>query len=1003
MGQGTAACQTAEQPCPPGPTAMLKDRSGTHRAVPSQLLQFEERIFGMTLTQLLLSLAAGVLLLALTGGMPFVPRLWVAGVSLSGIMLLLHGRVGGVSLVCWLYLLGRFWWLPKQARFRPPSAGAVHHLWPRVDPAASQHWVPAGELRGSIARSGTRGSDGRITALTCWAILELRSSSMLRLLPQHEQEQLLSRCQRFLDGLSFPVKLLWIVEPLDPARDPALEAQQQALDQLDAWPQLQHLQRESLQEQLHQHAHCSQIRHLAVVSVSSHEVARSRQEDQDSSQLQHVFALLTPRRPRPVAEVEVERALRIRLATVKSGLEALDLQVRLLDARAFLSTFASCLAPGTSVPSFEVELGPHRQESRAHAGRWMKRLRGLHGQLLSYASPRPQATLDPGLPLAEVLAPSAVEVSAHALSVSVGDHAQQRRYLRTYEVRGLPAELSYGWLEGLTSLGIPLIVTLHCQPLPSRIMLRRLEVQRTRLESQRLADRKALRLTRADVELEATQLRALIEALASKTLTFHSIQLLLAVHASTLERLEERTRYLLAHLRDQQVRVRALAYRHDLGWHACLPAPMTHTLPVAISQEGTTLPSDVVATCLSWSNGRVGTPSGAYLGTSRQGPQGAAVALPVYLNPWDDTKRLPNPHIVICGESGMGKSWLAKTLILGLLCTHTADVVVLDRDGDYDAIHAALGGASQRINLAGHCPINPLELPYGPGDVDLADPVDLVAEHIEQHLLSGLALLYGEALSRAQEAALTHAARLAYAERGLHMDAIRRDPQVLLQEPPTFSAFLEVLRTVPTASEVQREMLVERFDQVAYLFTEHMTLTLTPLTIFAIGKLDKRWYPFMNYVIHNFVQRYRAVHGGGRYLAYIVEEASYLLEHPESRRYLEAGARGFRKLGIAQITISQHPADFLEAGQVVLANSSTWFLLGMQRQAAQRLQLPEELERLLAEARPGRVVFRCGRELAPLDVVTYRHSPLLQALLTTDPRDRQRLARVGRAQLSGSL
>ncbi|WP_376797135.1 VirB4 family type IV secretion system protein [Thermogemmatispora sp.] len=958
----------------------------------------------MTLTQLLSDLAAGVLLLALTGGMSFISRLWVAGIFLSGVLLLVHGRVGGVSLVCWLYLRGRFWWLPKQARFRPPSARAVRRVRPGEEPVASQHWVPAGELRGSIACSSTRGSDGRITALTCWAILELRSSSTLRLLPQHEQEQLLSRCQRFLDGLSFPVKFLWIVEPLDPARDPALEAQQQALDQLDAWSQLQHLQRESLQEQRHQHAHCSNIRHLAVVSVSSHEVARSQQEDQDSSLLQRVLALLTPRRPRPVAEVEVERALRIRLAIVKAGLEALDLQVRLLDATAFLSAFASCLAPGTSVPSFEVVLGPRRQEPRAHTGRWMKRLRGLHGQLLTYASPRPQAVLDPGLPLAEVLAPSSVEVSAHALSVSVGAHGQQRRYLRTYEVKGLPAELSYGWLEELTSLGgMPLIVTLHCQPLPSRIMLRRLEMQRTRLESQRLADRKALRLTRADVELEAAQLRALIEALASKTLTLHSIQLLLAVHASTLERLEERARYLLAHLRDQQVRVRALAYRHDLGWRACLPAPMTQTLPAAISQEATTLPSDVVATCLSWSNGRVGTPSGAYLGTSRQGPQGAAVALPVYLNPWDDTKRLPNPHIVICGESGMGKSWLAKTLILGLLCTRTADVVVLDRDGDYDAIHAALGGASQRINLAGHCPINPLELPYGPGDVDLADPVDLVAEHIEQHLLSGLALLYGEALSRAQEAALTHAARLAYAARGLHMDAIRTDPQVLLAEPPTFADFLTMLRTVPTASEVQREMLVERFEQVAYLFPGHTRLTLAPLTIFAIGKLDERWYPFMNYVIHNFVQRYRAVQGGEHYLAYVVEEASYLLKHPAGRRYLEAGARGFRKLGIAQITISQHPADFLEAGQVVLANSGTWFLLGMQRQAAQRLQLPDELERVLEEARPGRVVFRCGRELAPLDVVTYRHSPLLQALLTTDPRDRQRLARVGRAQPRGSL
>nr|BBH92281.1 hypothetical protein KTA_04800 [Thermogemmatispora argillosa] len=931
-------------------------------------------------------------MLALTGGIPFVPRLWVTGIALLSVLLLVHGRVGGSSLAFWLYWYGRFWWLPKRTRFRPPSAAGAEarRKPPRGHPVASQRWVPAGELQGHLVRHWMRGADGRMKALTCWALLEVQSYSTLRLLPRYEQERLLNRCQRFLDGLSFPVKFLWIVEALDPARDPALQAQQQALVQLKDSP-LQHLQRENLQEQLHQQAHCSSIRHLVVVSASSHEATSDQQTAQGRSLLHRMSALLFPRQE-PVAEAEVERALRIRLGVVKAGLEALDLQVSLLSGAALLRAFASCLAPGSSVPSFEVDSvsHPHRPGSQGPAGRWVKRLRGLHGELLSYISPRPQAMLDPGLPLEELLAPVAVDLAPQGLRVQVGKQGQQSRCLRTYEVVGLPAEVSYGWLEGITNLGIPLIIMLQCQPLPNRVMLRRLELQRTKIESQRLADRKSLRLTKADVEQEATQLLTLIEALASNSLTLCSIQLLLMVHASTLERLEERTRYLLAHLRDQQVRVRALAYRHDLGWQACFPTPMTST--ALVTPGAITLPSDVVATCLTWSNSRVGTPSGAYLGISRQGPQGAAVALPVYLNPWDGTRRLPNPHVVICGESGMGKSWLAKTLMLGLLCTHTADVVVLDRDGDYDAIHAALGEASQRINLAGQCPINPLELPYGPGDVDLTDPVDLVAEHIEQHLLPGLALLYGESLSKTQEAVLTHAARVAYRTRGLYMEAIRTDPQVLLQEPPTFAAFLEVLRTAPTASEVQREMLMERFDQVAYLFSEHTTLTLTPLTIFAIGKLDERWYPFMNYVIYNFVQRYRAVQGGERYLAYVVEEASYLLKHPAGRRYLEAGARGFRKLGIAQITISQHPTDFLEAGQVVLANSGTWFLLGMQRQAAQRLQLPDELERLLEEARPGRVVFRCGRELAPLDVVTYRHSPLLRALLTTDPRDRRRLA-----------
>ncbi len=119
-----------------------------------------------------------------------------------------------------------------------------------------------------------------------------------------------------------------------------------------------------------------------------------------------------------------------------------------------------------------------------------------------------------------------------------------------------------------------------------------------------------------------------------------------------------------------------------------------------------------------------------------------------------------------------------------------------------------------------------------------------------------------------------------------------------------------------------------------------------------------------------------------RYLAYIVEEASYLLKHAAGRRYLEMGSRGFRKLGIAQITLSQQPDDFLEAGQVVLSNAGTVFYLGMQRTAIEKLNLPEELERLLALGIPGNCVLRVGNEYAPLTIWS---SPVYRAIFTTDP------------------
>jgi hypothetical protein len=185
-----------------------------------------------------------------------------------------------------------------------------------------------------------------------------------------------------------------------------------------------------------------------------------------------------------------------------------------------------------------------------------------------------------------------------------------------------------------------------------------------------------------------------------------------------------------------------------------------------------------------------------------------------------------------------------------------------------------------------------------------------------------------------------------------------------------------------------RQSLLERLEKAAYLFQGGQTsISLEkPLTIFSIRELDSKWFALMTYVVQNFLTRHRALRQDDRYLAYIVEEASYLLKNPAGRRYLESGSRGFRKLGIAQITLSQHPRDFLEAGQVVLSNAGTVFYLGMQRTAVEKLHLPEELERVLIESVPGQCVLRIGNEYAPLTIWS---NPVYRAIFTTDPVERR--------------
>ncbi len=990
----------------------MPEQHTLHKEVPGHLLQFEEKIFGMTLMQLLSDLGAAVGILVLTTSVTLVPRIIIGGLLMIGVLILVHGKISGYTMLYWLYLLGRSRFLPTQTIFREPGEEIM-----KGEPGSVQEsWLQLNSLDQGVAGIFSERKKRDQPDVIYWVVFEVQSLQNVRFLAESEQVRIYGRFKLFLDGLGFPLKFISLVQTAEAERDPAFVAQQQVLSQLSATPQLQKMQKESLMHQRGLLQHCTTTRHFIVVSASSGELARLRADGTTRSPLIRAFELLRPSKQPAITPEQVKNELNIRVSIVKKALQQLDVQATLLDDAQVLQAYASCLALGIHVPSFEVEVPMQREEGigspaqsaqgapqteraldeQRHepaengqmlaAGtssglaanrRWKKCIQGLHRTFV-YDSATNQARFEQeAVRLADLIAPSAVTLLKDAVEVTVRG---EKRYQRYYEVIGFAPELSCGWQEELTSLALPMIIVTRCHPIESRFMIKKLEVHLTKLESQRLADQKALRLTKADQKIEAEQVRAVIDALARKKLKIFAVQMILGIHASSRDRLEERANYLLSHLRDLQLRVRALSRRHDLAWQACLPADLAQL------DAFTNLPSDVLSTFMNWSTGMVGTPTGAYIGTTGSG----FTRRPVYFNPWDGRRRLPNPHVVICGESGMGKSWLAKTLIMGLLCARIADAVVLDRDGDYDAIHEYLRGESQRFNLAGACPLNIMDIPYGPADVDLADPIDLMAECIDNHLLIGLALLYGETLTKAQEAFLTHAARETYAAKGITMEAIRRDPQTLLREPPVFADLIATMKEIPASSESIRQALLERFEQVAYLFPGQTTVRLScPLTIFNINKLDEKWYPLVIYVVQNFLQRHRALRRDDRYLAYVVEEASYMLKHPAGKRYLESGSRGFRKLGIAQFTLSQHPADFLEEGQVIISNAGTCFFLGMQRHAAQKLKLAEELERVLEEGISGRAILRCGREYAAIDVA--KQSPLHRAIFTTDPRERRLL------------
>ena len=960
------------------------------KEVPGQIFQFEEKIFGMSLTQLLSDAGAGTLLFSLTASMSLVPRIILCLLLALPILVLVHGKAGDQTLLQWIFLLVRARFVPRHTIWsslhQEGSTGEQTDL-----PSVQSTWLRLDTLTRGLAGWFPQG--GKKLSGTAWAILECEGRN-ISYLPMVDQVRLYRRFESFLAGLEFRLQFLTQVEQIQADLFAPLVAQKQALARLRNNPRLAALQAQQIRYQESQVQTCTIARHFIAVSVTGAEEAAKRLEGTRRGPLSFLWRLFSHPAQEPLSQDFLLGQLRIRLSVVTKMLQQLDIRSWILDDPEFLRTFAASIAPGASIPSFHPQTVQEQEGAKSaltsgqsrSTGLFQRAIHGFHGTFLYHSLlPQPRFEVEKIHPV-DLLAPSAVAISPDDLELTL---QRARRYQRYFALSDYGHHLRAGWVSELTGLGLPMLMSTIYDPIDSFFMTKRLEMHLVKLESQKLADQKSLRITRAHQYVEAEQIRHLVKELAAQRLKIFATQTTIGISAGSRARLEERTRYLFSHLRDMQLKVKRARYRQELLWQKSFPVCPPIELDLMKN-----LPSDVLSTFLHCSSGVIGTPTGVFLGWTGSG----MTRRPVFFNPWDERKRLANPHMVIIGESGMGKSFTGKTLVSGLMGMGIADVVILDRDDDYLPLHHYLGNESQRYNLARGCPINFFDLPYSPSDIDPDDPTDLLSEFLDNHLIPGLSLLVCDAntlLSRSEEAYLMSMARTAYEEAGITSESLYSNPDLLLGCMPTLDELISIMERAQQSERAQalsrnmRQSLIDRLKSVAHLFSGQTSAALDkPLTIFSIHDLDDKWYAFMTFVVQNFLMRHRSLRRDERYLAYVVEEASYMLRHPAGRRYLETGSRGFRKLGIAQFTLSQHPREFLEEGQVVLSNAGAAIYLGMQPNAAAKLQLSSELERIITAAVPGMAVIRCGNEFAALTIAA---STAHRALFTTDPVERKNL------------
>jgi single-stranded DNA-binding protein len=556
-------------------------------------------------------------------------------------------------------------------------------------------------------------------------------------------------------------------------------------------------------------------------------------------------------------------------------------------------------------------------------------------------------------PVAAV-APEAVRVLRDRVELADG------RLACTLAVTGYPRAVEAGWLEPLWQWPGEWRAAQHIEPVDTASALAELDRDlRGARASQQLADLRGAEPDARD-HAAAADAAALREALARGDIRLFRHHLLITVFAPDEPGLARARAAVQSLLEGRLLLARPRPFEQAEGFASTMPLGRC-ALPCPRN-----LDSDALAAALPFAGGEFQGPGEVWGTDLRRGT-------PVRV----DRDALPNPHLVVLGGSGGGKSYAVKHLLTqDLLAGRRA--AVLDPQGEYAPWCRAVGGVLVRPGRGG-AGLNPLLPPPG-----ASGGPDWAAARTEraQALLDVLA---PEGTPPADPGVVRAALEVAAAAGGGQPDLGRLAEALSASGPGGAGHGNRLGAALAGALQAFAGPGGDRPPQAAAV-------------VFDLRDLGRRrpaeaaaaYLLLTQHVLDHMV-------GSGRpRLALAVDEAHHLLDVPVAARFVETLFRTGRKLGVAMTLATQSAADLVGGGrdrgaagaaQAVLANAGLVLLMRQQngREVAlvrDLFQLDPAQGRWLLSCAPGDGLLVAG----PRRALVHVEAPeSLRPLLATDP------------------
>lgn len=498
-------------------------------------------------------------------------------------------------------------------------------------------------------------------------------------------------------------------------------------------------------------------------------------------------------------------------------------------------------------------------------------------------------------------------------------------YVRGFVLRRLPGHaVGAGWLTPLLRVGLDCDVAIHLAPASLGDALTTLGRRLRDFSAHRLieGERGVVADVHVDIGLDsAFELRTRLARNLGRPL---HLSITAAVRAPDIEQLRRAGETMRVAFQSALASSEPAHFRHTAAFMSTLP------LGIDAVHAHKLVESSAAAVCFPWVDAGCADRDGYRLGATLRGETPVAIA------PFDTARHI-NANIAILAASGHGKSFAMGALMLEA-ATRGADCVVIDPEGEYERVVAALNGTYVSLAPGGTSAVNVLET--GGADEDaVAALVGLVC-----------VLREGNATD-VERAVIDRAGRDALAR------ARREERTAVLHD------CLPVLETdAPAAAAVVRRYCT---GALAQLFDRETSMHIgRGITGISLRDTPAEHMAAATFIVASWLWRLVRNHPQRRHILF--DEVGALCVHAPLRSLLVQLARRCRKSSASLVVATQNAQDLLSSseGSVVLTNCAIALLGGHRAAEAARMEhafgLTDVQRRFIETAARGEFLLLAG-------------------------------------------